>query len=121
LTPSGRKVGVMKMSNMRLVECNRAIYIVELNKRGCYRQKKEVTHDFKRLLVNKLSESVISLDDDMYLVSIRKMDKEQKVMLKASKRKFRSGDIESWMSITGGFIGSLFGESLSQLKKMYRN
>ncbi len=111
----------MKMANMKLVEYNRGIYIVELNKRGCYRQKMNVTQEFKEILVNKLSESTISLDDEMYLISIRKMDREQKAMLKTSKQKFRSGDIHSWMSITGGLVGSLFGESLSQLKKMYRN
>lgn len=103
---------------MKLVESNSKFYIVELNKRGNYRQKKDVTIDLLKLVINNLSSSVLDVDGKKYLTAIRKMTREQEVVL--SESKIKHYDISPWLALTGGLIGDVYAETFSILKKMYR-
>ena len=110
----------MKMANMELIEEDGRVFIVELNKRGCYRQKKEVTTEFLQFAVKNLSSSIITSEGKKYLTAIKEMDREQKAVLKLTKKKKKERANESWEYITGALTRNLFGGMFSELKNMYR-
>ncbi|MCP4337382.1 MAG: hypothetical protein GY799_00505 [Desulfobulbaceae bacterium] len=110
----------MKIHDIELVEEDGKFYIVELNKRGCYRQKKDVTSQFLKLAVDNLNSSIVKSGGKSYLTAIREMDREQKAVLKMSKKKKQERATESWEYITGALTRSLFGGMFSELKNMYR-
>ena len=110
----------MKMNDIKLVEEDGRFYIVELNKRGCHRQKKDVTSQFLKLAISNLNSSIVQSDGKSYLTAIREMDREQEAVLKMSKKKKQERATESWEYITGTLTRSLFGGMFSELKNMYR-
>ena len=110
----------MKMNDIKLIEENGKVFIAEINKRGCYRQKKEVTTEFLKFAVKNLSSAVITSEDKQYLTAIREMDREQKEVFKLSKKQKNEKATENWDYITGALMGSLFSKICSNLKHMYR-
>ena len=111
----------MKLADVSFYEENGKLYIARTNKRGHPTQKKEITEEVIDWIVGNIGTSSFKKGEDVYLLAVRKADKEQLATMKIedevkkiNRRKRGEAAYRKLQSLLGG----MFRRSASDLGMM---